>query len=166
MPTRLTIRFDFDGERRLGPGKIALLESIAETGSISGAGRKHAMSYRRAWLLVEELNRIFGEALVTARPGGAGGGGAALTPAGERVVALYREAERKMRAAAEKEIAGIEEAVADALSDPGSPAARAATPPAPHPATSPRTQASVGRKRGERKNGAATASPRARGEAG
>jgi molybdate transport system regulatory protein len=111
MPTRLTIRFDFDAGRRLGPGKVALLESIAETGSISAAGRQHAMSYRRAWLLVEQLNRIFGEVLVTARPGGAGGGGAALTPAGERVVALYREAERKMRAAAAKEIAGIEKAL-------------------------------------------------------
>ena len=112
MPTRLTIRFDFDPDRRLGPGKIALLELIAETGSISAAGRKHAMSYRRAWLLVEELNRIFGEVLVTARPGGSGGGGAALTPAGERVVALYRAAERKMRAAAASEIAGIEKALA------------------------------------------------------
>ncbi len=67
MPTRLTIRFDFDGRRRLGPGKIALLEAIAEAGSISAAGRKHAMSYRRAWLLVEELNRVFGEPLVKAR---------------------------------------------------------------------------------------------------
>lgn len=112
MPTRLTIRFDFDGERRLGPGKIALLEAIAETGSISAAGRKHAMSYRRAWLLVEELNRTFGETLVTARPGGAGGGGAALTPAGERVAALYRKAEHKMRSAAAAEIAAIERALA------------------------------------------------------
>ncbi len=111
MPTRLTIRFDFDPDRRLGPGKIALLESIAATGSISAAGRAHAMSYRRAWLLVEDLNQIFGEALVTARPGGPGGGGAALTPAGERLVALYREAERKMRAAAATEIAGIEKAL-------------------------------------------------------
>ncbi len=113
MTTRLTIRLDFDDERRLGPGKIALLESIAETGSISAAGRKHAMSYRRAWLLVEELNQTFGEALVSARPGGSGGGGASLTPKGERVVALYREAERKMRAAAAKEIAGIERSLAE-----------------------------------------------------
>ncbi len=158
MPTRLTIRFDFDPDRRLGPGKIALLELIAETGSISAAGRKHAMSYRRAWLLVEDLNQIFGEALVTARPGGSGGGGAALTPAGERVVALYREAERKMRAAAAKEIAGIERSLAHALGGPGSSATRAATPPAPHPA-SPRL-------RGEGKKGAATSSPRSRGAAG
>ncbi len=111
MPTRLTIRFDFDHDRRLGPGKIALLESIEATGSISAAGRAHKMSYRRAWLLVEELNRIFGEAMVTARPGGSGGGGASLTAAGERVVALYRAAERTMRAAAATEIAGIEKAL-------------------------------------------------------
>ena len=94
MATRLTIRFDFDAERRLGPGKVALLKSIAQTGSISAAGRRHAMSYRRAWLLVEELNRTFGEALVTARPGGAGGGGAALTAAGERITALRQSSAR------------------------------------------------------------------------
>jgi molybdate transport system regulatory protein len=112
MSTRLTIRFDFDGGRRLGPGKVALLEAIGTTGSISAAGRAHEMSYRRAWLLVEELNNLFGEALVTARPGGAKGGGATLTPAGERVIKLYREAERKMRHAAAREIDGMEGALA------------------------------------------------------
>jgi molybdate transport system regulatory protein len=112
VPTRLTIRFDFDGERRLGPGKIALLEAIAQTGSISAAGRAHKMSYRRAWLLVEELNHLFGQSLVVARPGGVKGGGAALTPAGERVVSLYREAEAKMRLSAEREIAHLESALA------------------------------------------------------
>ncbi len=117
MATRLTIRFDFDGERRLGPGKIALLEAIAATGSISAAGRAHKMSYRRAWLLVEELNGLFGEALVTARPGGVKGGGAALTAAGGRVVSLYREAERKMRDAAAAEIDGMEGALARAVGE-------------------------------------------------
>ena len=82
MTTRLTIRFDFAPERRLGPGKIALLEAIAATGSISAAGRQHKMSYRRAWLLVDELNRQFGEPLVRAQPGGPKGGGAALTAVG------------------------------------------------------------------------------------
>ncbi len=154
MPTRLTIRFDFDDERRLGPGKIALLESIAQTGSISAAGRKHRMSYRRAWLLVEELNQTFGEALVTARPGGAGGGGAALTAAGERVAALYREAERKMRVAAAKEIAGIERSLANAPGGPGLSTTKAATPPAP------------ARKRRERKKGAGASSARSRAKAG
>jgi molybdate transport system regulatory protein len=112
MATRLTIRFDFDDERRLGPGKIALLEAIARTGSISAAGRAHKMSYRRAWLLVEELNHLFGRVLVTARPGGVKGGGAALTPEGERVVSLYREAEAKMKRSAASEIAHLESALA------------------------------------------------------
>jgi molybdate transport system regulatory protein len=113
MPTRLTIRFDFDPDRRLGPGKIALLEAIHRTGSISAGGRVHQMSYRRAWLLVEELNKVFGEPLVVAHPGGVRGGGAALTATGEKVVALYRSAERKMREAAAEEISGIEGALAD-----------------------------------------------------
>ena len=112
--THLSIRIDLASGDRIGPGKIALLEAIRSTGSISAAARSLGMSYRRAWLLVEELNRVFGEPLVKARPGGAGGGGAALTPAGRRVVALYREAERKMRAAAAKEIAGIERSLAEA----------------------------------------------------
>ena len=55
------------------------------------------MSYRKAWLLVEEMNRMFAKPLVAARPGGAKGGGAELTAAGAKVVALYRAAERKMR---------------------------------------------------------------------
>ncbi len=112
MSIRLTVRFDFDAERRLGPGKIALLEAIRKAGSISGAGRAHKMSYRRAWLLVEELNKAFSEPLVAAHPGGAGGGGASLTPAGERIVTLYREAEQKMRQAAVEEIEGLEAALA------------------------------------------------------
>jgi molybdate transport system regulatory protein len=112
MQTRLTIRFDFDESRRLGPGKIALLEAIGETGSISAAGRAHAMSYRKAWLLVEEMNRMFAAPLVAARPGGVNGGGAALTESGARVVALYRAAERKMRVGARSEIERMERALA------------------------------------------------------
>jgi len=108
MTTRLTIRFDFDGDKRLGPGKIALLEAIAATGSISAAGRQHKMSYRRAWLLVDELNRQFGEPLVRAQPGGPKGGGASLTAAGQRILRAYREAEIKMREAATAEIAALE----------------------------------------------------------
>ena len=110
--TRLTIRLDFDAGRRLGAGKIALLEAIDKTGSISAAGRVHAMSYRRAWLLVDELNQLFAAPLVSAHHGGAKGGGAHLTDEGRRIVALYREAEAKMRAAAEGEIDAIENALA------------------------------------------------------
>ena len=108
MSTRLTIRLDFDFGRRLGAGKIALLEAIDKTGSISAAGRAHAMSYRRAWLLVDELNQLFAEPLVSAHQGGQRGGGATLTERGRRIVALYRDAEAKMRTAAAREIEAIE----------------------------------------------------------
>lgn len=112
MSTRLTIRMDFAPDRRLGPGKVALLEAIDGAGSISGAGRALSMSYRRAWLLVDELNTTFSGPLVAAHPGGVKGGGASLTAAGKRVVELYREAEKKMRAAAEREIKSIESVLA------------------------------------------------------
>jgi molybdate transport system regulatory protein len=108
MATRLTIRLDFEPGRRLGAGKIALLESIDQTGSISAAGRAHQMSYRRAWLLVDELNQLFAAPVVSAHHGGVRGGGAALTEQGRRIVALYRGAEAKMRAAAQKELDEIE----------------------------------------------------------
>jgi len=108
MSTRLTIRLDFDAGRRLGAGKIALLETIEKTGSISAAGRAQGMSYRRAWLLVDDLNQLFAEPLVAAHHGGVNGGGASLTAEGRRIVALYRDAEAKMRSAAEIEIDAIE----------------------------------------------------------
>lgn len=112
MSTRLTIRLDFDADRRLGAGKVALLESIDGTGSISAAGREQGMSYRRAWLLVDNLNQLFAAPLVSAHHGGANGGGAALTEEGRRIVALYRGAEAKMRSAAEGEIEAIERGLA------------------------------------------------------
>ncbi|MGC2785136.1 MAG: transcriptional regulator [Roseiarcus sp.] len=108
MSTRLTIRLDFSAGRRLGAGKVALLEAIEKTGSISAAGRAHQMSYRRAWLLVDELNQIFTQPVVAAHHGGAKGGGASLTDEGRRVVALYRDAEAKMRSAAQGEIDELE----------------------------------------------------------
>lgn len=96
----LSIRIDLAPDIRIGPGKVRLLELIDETGSISGAGRALAMSYRRAWLLVDEMNRTLASPVVSAKPGGRSGGGAALTPFGERVVACYREIEREASALA------------------------------------------------------------------
>jgi len=81
--------------RAIGPGKIALLEAIRDTGSISAAARKLRMSYRRAWMLVDDLNRRVSSAVVQAAPGGRAGGGATLSPTGHKLVALYREIERK-----------------------------------------------------------------------
>lgn len=90
-----SIRLDFAGERRLGPGKIVLLERIMETGSISAAGRRLKMSYRRAWLLVDAMNRMFAEPVVIAAMGGAHGGGAEVTEFGRRLVATYRAVEQR-----------------------------------------------------------------------
>jgi molybdate transport system regulatory protein len=87
---RLTLRIDFDDQRRLGPGKAQILELIGAHGSITAAGRVLNMSYKRAWKLVCELNTMFREPLVTAHTGGKGGGHAALTPMGQEVLRLYR----------------------------------------------------------------------------
>lgn len=79
----------------MGPGKADLLEAIAATGSISAAGRRMGMSYRRAWMLVETMNTSFTEPLVHAAKGGPHGGGAALTEAGVDILKRYRAMERK-----------------------------------------------------------------------
>lgn len=113
MKARLTFRLDFGGDRRLGHGKVALLEAIGTTGSISAAGRTFDMSYRRAWLLVDEMNRMFREPLVATRGGGRGGGGASLTENGEAVIRLYRAAEKKMALAARAELEAIKQALVE-----------------------------------------------------
>jgi molybdate transport system regulatory protein len=92
---------------RIGPGKIALLEAIQSTGSISAAARSIGMSYRRAWLLVDEINQALREPAVTAETGGVRGGGAAVTPIGERVVGLYRAIESQAQAAVGSEFRAI-----------------------------------------------------------
>ena len=89
----LTIRIDFGEFGYLGPGKIALMERISKHGSISAAGRDMGMSYRRAWLLVDEINQIFRAPLVETQLGGSGGGGAHLTKLGRDVVGRYRAIE-------------------------------------------------------------------------
>jgi molybdate transport system regulatory protein len=89
----LTIRIDFGAYGYLGPGKIALMELISKHGSISAAGKDMGMSYRRAWLLVDEINQIFREPLVEKQMGGTGGGGARLTKLGRDIVGRYRAIE-------------------------------------------------------------------------
>jgi molybdate transport system regulatory protein len=105
--TRLSIRLDLTSGGRIGPGKIALLEAIRTTGSISAAARQLRMSYRRAWLLVEQVNKALEEPAVTAATGGRQGGGAALTPSGERVIELYRSIEDIARSSARAEFRAV-----------------------------------------------------------
>lgn len=83
----------------LGPGKADLLEAIARTGSITRAAKDQGMSYRRAWVLVDEMNRAFREPVVDASFGGAHGGGARLTATGLAVIDIYRRVETKANAA-------------------------------------------------------------------
>jgi len=110
---RLTLRIDFGDDRAIGPGKIRLLELIDAKGSISAAGREMAMSYRRAWLLVDNLNRCFREPVVAAQTGGARGGGAALTALGHAVVHHYRAIEENASAAGAAHVGALAAALAD-----------------------------------------------------
>ena len=103
----LSIRIDLDAGRRIGPGKIALLENIDSSGSISAAGRAMEMSYKRAWDLVDEINRICRQAAVERQTGGKNGGGATLTPFGATLVARYRKIERDAMSAARKELQAL-----------------------------------------------------------
>jgi molybdate transport system regulatory protein len=85
------IKADFGKGVRLGPGKVRLLEMVAETGSISAAARQMQMSYRRAWLLIDEMNEIFGVPVVETTAGGSGGGGAKITAHGKKVITVFQE---------------------------------------------------------------------------
>jgi molybdate transport system regulatory protein len=105
---RLTVRIDFGADRALGPGKIRLLEAIGKTGSISRAGRALGMSYRRAWLLVDDMNRCFRAPVVATQPGGAQGGGAALTRFGIALMENYRAIESRATAAAKPHLQALE----------------------------------------------------------
>ncbi|HTH98169.1 MAG TPA: winged helix-turn-helix domain-containing protein [Stellaceae bacterium] len=108
----LSVRIDLDADGRIGPGKIELLEKIAAFGSISAGGRAMDMSYRRAWELVESLNKLFGQPVVAAQTGGKHGGGAVLTPMGLALVTRYRAIERAAEEAARTHLAAIEAAMA------------------------------------------------------
>ncbi|GAN64328.1 LysR family transcriptional regulator [Acetobacter indonesiensis NRIC 0313] len=109
---RLTLRVDADGKAALGHGKIRLLEKLAETGSISAAGRAMGMSYRRTWLLVDSLNHLFKTPVVATRPGG--GGGAFLTETGEALVKLYRDIEQEAAQATAADLDRLEALLAPA----------------------------------------------------
>ena len=101
------LRIYRDDSIAIGPGKVALLEAVAQTGSISAAARQIGMSYRRAWVLVDETNRALSSPAVNTAAGGAHGGGTALTAVGEELVTRYRAVENKARLAAAADIAAL-----------------------------------------------------------
>jgi molybdate transport system regulatory protein len=107
MPV-LSLRIDFGPKKRIGPGKIRLLEHIGTSGSISAAARAMDMSYKHAWDLIEEMNRLFGRPLVHTQTGGREGGGARLTAVGRTVVARFRTIERTAAKAAHSELEALE----------------------------------------------------------
>ncbi|MEZ5911768.1 MAG: LysR family transcriptional regulator [Paracoccaceae bacterium] len=106
-PPRLRLRLVFAPGVMLGPGKADLLAAIADTGSIAGAGRAMKMSYKRAWGLVEAMNAIFDAPLVDSVRGGAGHGGAMLTPLGREVLGRYRAMVAAAEAGAAEDIAAL-----------------------------------------------------------
>jgi molybdate transport system regulatory protein len=93
--TRLDIRLriDFGSASSLGPGKVALLEHIERAGSLSQAARELGLSYRRAWQLLDDLNRSFRDPVASASVGGVGGGGVQLTAFAKELIAAYRRVE-------------------------------------------------------------------------
>ena len=110
---RLSIRLDLVSGARIGPGKIAVLEEIARSGSISAAGRVLGMSYRRTWELVEDLNHSLGTPVVATVAGGSGGGGAVLTSAGKTVIERYRAIEVDTAFAARKHLQALHRACSE-----------------------------------------------------
>lgn len=113
----IRFRIHFDDRGHIGPGKIELLEHIGRLGSIAAAGRAMGMSYRRAWELVEETSRIFGQPVTTRHAGGRQGGGAELTPLGHALIARFRSVEAAIGTASADDIAALEAEIQDPSQD-------------------------------------------------
>jgi molybdate transport system regulatory protein len=105
--TQVRFRVDFAAGCSIGPGKIELLEGIERTGSLRQAARGLGMSYRRAWLLLDQLNHAFATPVTIATVGGVGGGGAALTPFGAALIRTYRTLDHDVQALAREVLAPI-----------------------------------------------------------
>jgi molybdate transport system regulatory protein len=101
------LRIDFGLNGALGPGKVALLEAIARSGSLSAAASALGMSYRRAWGLLRDLNREFEVPVATLSVGGAHGGGAELTPFASQLIAAYRTVERAAASSAREQFTNL-----------------------------------------------------------
>src|SRR5438046_8242171 len=101
------VRISKGDDIAIGPGKVDLLEAIGETGSITSGAKRLGMSYRRAWLLIDTMNRCFKNPIVEAEAGGRSGGGTRLTATGRDVIKRYRTIERKSEKAAAADLAAL-----------------------------------------------------------
>lgn len=113
MTRELKLRIKLCSFAALGPGKVDLLQAVERCGSITAAAKDQTMSYRRAWLLLDEMNRAFAEPVVEASFGGAKGGGARLSGTGRAVIDIYRRVQAKAEAAIADELAEINVLLAD-----------------------------------------------------
>ena len=110
---RLRFRLVIGRDMAISPGKADLLEAIAESGSIAAAGRSMGMSYKRAWYLLDTMNRCFREPLVLVRKGGRHHGGTELTATGKQVLTLFRAIEKRAIAANAAELEGFADLIAE-----------------------------------------------------
>jgi molybdate transport system regulatory protein len=104
----IRFRIDFAENSNVGPGKIALLEAIQTHGSLSAAARAMKLSYRRAWLLLDSLNRAFTEPVSVNSVGGSGGGGVQITPFGSLLINRYRDIEKRFNELGEESLKEIQ----------------------------------------------------------
>lgn len=105
-PTKLRVMYGT--EIAIGPGKAELLRAIRATGSISASAKRLGMSYRRAWLLVDTMNRCFRKPVVSSATGGAGGGGAVVTPFGLEILERFGAMTRAVDRALDPELTRLE----------------------------------------------------------
>ena len=107
LHARFRLRINKGEEIAIGPGKVALLEAIVAAGSITAAAKDLGMSYRRAWLLVDDMNRCFRKPVVDSAKGGKEGGGTVVTATGLEVIALYRGIEAQARKSTANDLARL-----------------------------------------------------------
>ncbi|MUZ73742.1 LysR family transcriptional regulator [Agrobacterium vitis] len=117
-PDKVLFRIDLENGARLGPGKVQLLQLIGQHGSIRAAGAALGMSYRRAWLLADEINRMFREPSIATRHGGKSGGGAVLTPFGEALLIRAQMMDVKIRSTLAEDLTWLEAMAADRIMPP------------------------------------------------
>jgi molybdate transport system regulatory protein len=113
IDAKFRLRIKKDSTIAVGPGKISLLEAVIETGSITAAAKKLEMSYRRAWLLIDEMNRCMKKPLIDTASGGKHGGGTTVTSSGLELIKRYRSIEREAAKATAKEIRAISKMLVD-----------------------------------------------------